>query len=270
MRKRKRFRFIALLAAVTIWTYTVVETEEWTVRSDRIPAAFDGMRIALVTDVHGRTLGKNQARLLKAVKAARPDLIAISGDLADECTDRAMVAPLLRQQTAVAPTYYVTGNHEWSRDDTEDLLREIGDCGVKVLRNDYELLEQEGQILVLAGAEDPMAYADQEKPAAFAARIRQEVAGDPYTVMISHRNDTLHLWASAETDLVLAGHGHGGVIRLPFVGGLLGVDREFFPDDAEGLYHSGRTTLAVSRGLGGIRLWNRPHLPTIVLQTEKP
>lgn len=270
MRKRRRFWFFAALAAVTIWTYTATETEDWTISSPRIPAAFDGMRITLLTDLHGSELGQDNHRLLDAVTKSKPDLIAISGDLADECTDRAMITPLLQRLTAIAPTCYVTGNHEWSREDTEDLLREIADAGVTVLRNDYKILEQDGQRLVLAGAEDPMAYADQEKPAAFAARIRQEVAGDPYVVMVSHRNDTLGLWASAQVDLVLAGHGHGGVIRLPFVGGLLGVDRQFFPDDDEGLYKSGRTTLAVSRGLGGIRLWNRPHLPTIVLQAENP
>ena len=270
MKKRKRFWFLAALAVVTIWTYTAVEKEDWVIRSPRIPAAFDGMRITLLTDLHGAKLGQDNSRLLSAVTASEPDLIAISGDLVDEYTDRAMVTPLLKQLCAIAPTCYVTGNHEWSRDDTEDLLREMEAAGVTVLRNDYEILDRDGQRLVLAGAEDPMAYADQEKPAAFAARIRQSVEGDPYVVMVAHRNDSLELWSSTDVDLVLAGHGHGGVIRLPVVGGLLGVDRQLFPDNDEGLYKSGRTTLAVSRGLGGIRLWNRPHLPTIVLQTEKP
>ena len=98
------------------------------------------------------------------------------------------------------------------------------------------------------------------------ARIRQD--GDPYVVMLYHRNDALDLWAGLQADLVLSGHGHGGVIRLPVIGGLLGVDRKFFPKNAEGLYQAGRTTLAVSRGIGGLRLWNPPHLPTIVLRAE--
>jgi len=97
--------------------------------------------------------------------------------------------------------------------------------------------------------------------------IRKAVPGDPYVIMLSHRNNQLDMWASREADLVLSGHGHGGVIRLPFVGGLLSVDRTLFPKDCEGLYTQGRTVLAVSRGLGGIRLWNRPHLPTIVLKS---
>ena len=271
MKKRKLlWTAAAALAAVTVWTYIALDTEEWAISSARFPAAFDGLRITLLTDLHGVELGQDHRSLLTAVADAEPDLIAISGDLADEATNRSMLDPLLEQLTAIAPTYYVTGNHEWSRKDTEDLLRQIAGTGVTVLRNDYLILERDGQRLVLAGAEDPMAYADQEQPEELAARIRQEVGGDPYVVMLSHRNDTLEQWAAAEVDLVLAGHGHGGVIRLPFIGGLLGVDRRFFPKDDEGLYQMGRTTLAVSRGLGGIRLWNRPHLPTIVLQAEKP
>lgn len=267
MKKRKLFRYtLAALAAVTVWTYVSLDLEDWVVTSNRIPAAFDGLRITLLTDLHGTELGSDNRRLLDAVARSRPTLIAISGDLADERTDPAMLEPLLTGLVQLAPTYYVTGNHEWARDDTEDLLKQIAATGVTVLRNDYQILEQNGQQLVLAGADDPMAYADQETPAELTARIRQEVGGDPCIVMLSHRNDQLAQWAELEVDLVLSGHGHGGVVRLPLVGGLLGVDRELFPDDAEGLYRQGRTTLGVSRGLGGIRLWNRPHLPTVVLR----
>ena len=132
------------------------------------------------------------------------------------------------------------------------------------------LLERDGQTIVLAGADDPNAYRDMDTPADLLTRIRAEVPGDPYVALLYHRNNSLSLWSSLQPDLVLAGHGHGGVIRLPLVGGLLGVDRQLFPKDCEGLYTTGRTTLAVSRGLGGVRLFNRPHLPTIVLKRAQP
>ena len=134
-----------------------------------------------------------------------------------------------------------------------------------MLRNDWLLLEKNGQSLVLAGAEDRNAGA--EPPDAFMERIRREVAEDPFVLMLYHRNNELARWAELETDVVLAGHGHGGVIRLPGIGGLLGTNRNFFPKDCEGVYTAGRTNLAVSRGLGGLRLWNRPHLPTVVLRS---
>lgn len=269
MKKRKLYRAAAaVLAAVTVWSYVSLDTGDWQVTSERLPAAFDGLRITLLTDLHGAELGANNRRLLDAVKNSRPDLIAISGDLVDEKTDPAMLEPLLAGLVQLAPTYFVTGNHEWARDDTEEILSRIAEAGVTLLRNGYTVLERDGQQLILAGAEDPMAYADQETPEELVERIRRECGGDPYMVMLSHRNDRLEQWAALETDLVLSGHGHGGVVRLPFVGAVFGVDRRLFPDNAEGLYSMGRTTLAVSRGLGGVRLWNRPHLPTVVLNRK--
>lgn len=268
-KKRKKGVLVLALAAVlaTVYCNFSLDLEDWTVSSPRLPAAFDGLRVTLLTDLHGAEYGRDSRRLLEAVAQSRPDLIAISGDLADEVTDLDMLDPLLKGLVLLAPTYYVTGNHEWVRDDTEALLQRISACGVTVLRNEYTVLEREGQSLVLAGAEDPNGYADMETPAHFMERIRAEQGEDAYVLMLYHRNDSMDLWSRLGADLVLAGHGHGGVIRLPFVGGLLGVDRSLFPDNCEGLYTRGRTTLAVSRGLGGLRLWNRPHLPTVVLTT---
>ena len=270
MKKPKKILAAMVLTAVLAAVYCnySLETEDWTISSTRLPEAFSGLRVTLLTDLHGAGFGPENQRLLEAVAESRPDLIAICGDLADRLTDREMLSPLLRELTAIAPTYYVSGNHEWSRSDAEDLLAQIADCGVTVLRGDYVLLEREGQTMVLAGVEDPIAYADQVTPARLMERIRGEIPGDPYVLMLCHRNNTLELWSGLETDAVLSGHGHGGVIRLPLVGGLLSVERTFFPKDCEGLYTRERTTQAVSRGLGWPRLWNRPHLPTAVLCRE--
>lgn len=268
MKKPRRFWARALLVAVLAAVYCnfSIDTEEWVIHSPRLPRPFDGVRIALLSDIHGGRFGPGSKTLLEAVEQSEPDYIAISGDLVDEFSDLSMLEPLLRGLTAIAPTFYVTGNHEWVREDTEEVISLIEEQGVTVFRNDYLTLEREGQTIVLAGVEDPNAYADTETPKVFMERLRDEVPGDPYTVVMYHRNNSIALWSGLEADVVLSGHGHGGVIRLPFVGGLLGVDRRPFPKDAEGLYTQGRTTLAVSRGLGGVRLFNRPHLPTIVLR----
>lgn len=251
-----------------VWCSAQFHKEDWEVASDRIPQAFDGFRITLLTDIHGAAFGKDGEMLLQAVKASNPDILAISGDLVDRHgRNPEALCPMLKGLCAIAPTYYVTGNHEWDRDDTEDLLTMIADCGVTVLRGKWLNLERNGQTVVLAGIDDPNGYKDQTTPKELTDSIRQ--TGDPYTVMLAHRNNRLSQWAALKTDLVLAGHGHGGVVRLPFVGGLLSVERSLFPKDCEGLYTQGRTVLAVSRGLGGVRLFNRPHLPTIVLKHSK-
>ena len=269
MKKRSKFLTAAALIAVAAAVYCscAVQTEEWHITSPRVPAACDGLRLTLLTDIHGAVFGQDNKALTDALRRSDPDILCISGDLVDHASDLSILEGLLPKLVEIAPTYFVTGNHEWRRGDAEALMDRIEACGVICLRNDYTVLEDG---FVLAGADDPNGYADSEKPAALAERIRAEVGGDPYIAMLYHRNDSMEVWAPTKVDLVLAGHGHGGVIKVPGIGGLLGVDRRFFPDDAEGLYTQGRTTLAVSRGLGGIRLWNRPHLPTVVLHHGEP
>lgn len=267
--KRKRW-FWALLLAVTLWHALALETEDWTVTSSRLPQGFDGMRVTLLTDVHGARYGKDNHRLVEAVAASGPDIIAISGDFVDEFTNPETMYALLDRLVEIAPVYYVTGNHEWARDDTEQVLSRLEEHGARVLRNEYEILERNGDQIVLLGLHDKNAYADMKTPQECMEQVRREQGEDAYVLALFHRNDRLQMWSELEADTVLAGHGHGGLIRLPVIGGLLGVDRELFPDDCEGLYTQGRTTLVVSRGAGGVRLWNRPHIPTVVLRREEP
>ena len=251
-----------------IWQVSKIDAESWQVTSDRVPQAFDGFRVTLLTDVHGSAFGDDSEKLLSAVRQSEPHIIAISGDLVDRLSKTDFLKPMLKGLVDIAPTYYVTGNHEWDREDSEQIIETAGECGVTVLRNDYVTLERDGQIIVLAGGEDPNAYAEQTTPAELVEQIREEVPDDPYILMLYHRNNTLDLWSELGVDLVLAGHGHGGVVRLPWIGGLVGVDRQLFPKDCEGLLTKNRTTVAVSRGLGGLRVWNAPHLPTIELHCE--
>lgn len=265
-KKRKKLLWVAVLLAVTLWCGLTLETEDWTVESAYLPEAFDGLRVTLLADVHGFQYGENNCRLVEAISQSKPDLIAISGDFVDEFSDPDKMKPLVDGLTALAPVYYVTGNHEWAREDTEQVLDQFAGWGVNVLRNEYVLLHRGEDSIVLLGIEDKNAYADMKAPEECMAQVRAEQGEDAYVLALFHRNDALERWADMGADTVLAGHGHGGLVRLPVIGGLLGVDRRLFPDDCEGLYVRGRTTLAVSRGAGGIRLWNRPHIPTVVLK----
>ena len=139
MPKKRTYWLVLTAVAVAVCSalyHGVLEPETWEVTSTRLPAAFDGLRITLLTDLHGKAYGPDYRDLVEAVADQQPDLIAISGDLADERTDRTTLPPLLTGLTQIAPTYFVTGNHEWVRDDTETCLKEFAALGVTVLRND--------------------------------------------------------------------------------------------------------------------------------------
>lgn len=271
---RKLFK-LALIAALLVgfWHYenNTIQTEVFAVSSAQLPDAFSGFRIAVITDLHGRSFGENNSALLSAVSAANPDIIALVGDIVDEHTDLSMLTPLCENLAAIAPCFYVTGNHEWSLNALSDVLETIQAAGITILANDYRTLQLGENTILLAGVHDSCGPYDMITPAELTATIRSNYPND-YLVVLNHRNDALQSWASLGADLVLSGHGHGGVIHIPGLGGLVGTDRSLFPDYTAGLYTNGQTTMAVSRGLGfsGVpfRLFNRPELMVIELEAE--
>lgn len=255
------------------WGLQATRTE---VALDGLPPGFDGYTIAHLSDLHGHEYGPGNQDLLRLIREQNPDLIVITGDLIDQEGQLQMASALAQGLAAIAPTYYVTGNHEW---DTEGgtgavkaLKGALTQCGVKVLSNQYEVLERNGAQIVLAGLDDPNGYADQTTPEELYAKIREENPG-LFTALLAHRNDRFGQYANAGYDFILSGHGHGGIVRLPFVGGLVGTDRRLFPPWTAGVYTVGESTLFVSRGLGnntvpfrGFRLFNRPELAIVTLK----
>ena len=241
-RSRTRSRWLlpaALVLAGAAWFENfTLSTSTVTVSSAALPEAFSGLRIVQISDLHGRRFDAESRYLLDLVRLQSPDLIALTGDLADEFTDFSMLPPLLEGLTALAPTFYVTGNHEWvlSREKRAALFSLLDAAGVVRLQNEYRLLEKGPASIVLAGVDDPNGPYDQKRPAQLVREIRQAEGKDAYILMLSHRNDELDLWANMGVQTVLCGHGHGGIVRLPFVGAVFGTHLDLFPDYTAGLF----------------------------------
>ncbi len=279
-RKRRPLRWLAVLlvlAAVSVpwyhwqcWGLQVTHTQ---LELPALPEGFDGLRIVQLSDLHGHEYGEGSGELLRLVAEQEPELIVVTGDLIDQKDQLRMVPALARGLAGIAPTYYVTGNHEWALGTAavKELKGVLDQCGAVPLSNRYEVLERGGSRLVLAGVDDPNGYADQTTPEELSAQIGDAEPG-LFTLLLAHRNDHFEQYAQAGYDLVMAGHGHGGIVRLPVVGGLLGTDRRFFPPWTSGSYTLGESAMFVSRGLGnnttpfkGFRLFNRPELAVVTL-----
>ena len=283
MAKRHRKQKRRLLAAVLLlavvlgalwWGNTSIETEQFTFTSAALPEGFDGFRAAVLTDLHGAAFGKNNEKLLSAVAEQAPDAIFLVGDLVDENTEDAALyaASLGAALNAIAPTYYVTGNHEWAcgMEAVEKIKQSLTDGGVTVLSNEFVCIERNGDTVVLAGVDDPNGYADQKSPEALATEV-YAACGDPYWVLLAHRNDRFEAqYSLLGADLTVSGHGHGGCIRLPFTDGLLGTQHDLFPSHTAGFYENNGARQFVSRGLGNIgmtfRVFNRPQVAVITFE----
>ena len=287
MKKPKRRRgivlliiLLALVLLVAILLYdsnTRLVLTEYELSYAKLPAAFDGFRIVFLTDTHATEFGKNNERLLSMVKGAHPDIIAVGGDLIDHDkfppleTQQEIAEALIDALMPIAPVCFVTGNHEWDSGGIWQLMSMLSERGVQVLRNKHIVLEAGGETIVLAGTDDPNGPADMIKPADFVERVRA-AEGDRFIIMLEHRNFNLQLYSGLGVDLILCGHAHGGIIRLPFTDGLIGPNRDWFPTHTSGVYSMGDTNMVVSRGVGNHTGWprflNNPEVVVIELRIE--
>lgn len=255
---------------------TRIVTTEYTLQYPNLPDSFDGFRIVVLSDVHAAVFGENNSKLIPLVADAAPDMIAVIGDLIDKYEPGAegqlkIAQELVVELVRIAPVYFVTGNHEWDSKAITPLLSMLRENGVTVLRNQYVKLEAGSGVILLAGTDDPNGPADMIKPDEFVGNM-YEKEGRLFTVMLEHRNNHLEMYNRLGVDLVLSGHAHGGIIRLPFTDGLIGPNREFLPSYTNGMYAMGGTNMVVSRGIGNHTGWprflNNPHIVVAVLRAE--
>ena len=263
---------LALCALLLLWSNRSLQIERFAFADPDLPEGFDGAVIVQLSDLHCAQFGEGNRGLLSAVAAETPDYIFLTGDLVDQKKPmpEGYVENLAAGLSAIAPTYFVTGNHEWARGDVPELKNTLADGGVTVLSNQFVPLERGGDVILLAGIDDPNGYADQKTPEELAAEVA--AAGeDPYWILLAHRNTLFaDVYSRLGADLTLCGHGHGGLIRLPFTDGLASTDRTFFPTYTAGFYEANGAEVFVSRGLGNsgktFRLFNRPQVAVLTLQ----
>ena len=266
--------FILFCVGFFHWSNHSLQVQRFTFTSPRLPAGFDGCVIVQLSDLHGALFGADNRDLLKVVAKTRPDYIFLTGDLLDQyrATPHSYAVSLGGALADIAPTYFVTGNHEWALPDVPGLKRALEVAGVQVLTNEYTVLARDGDNAVLAGVDDPNGYADQKTPEEVAEEVRAAFA-DPFWILLAHRNNYFEdAYCRLGADLVISGHGHGGLVRLPFTDGLVSVERTFFPSYTAGFYQAGGADLFVSRGLGNsgrtFRLFNRPQVAVLTLKRE--
>ena len=268
---------LLILIVWTAWENIALELNTYTMSSRGLPDAFDGYRIAQVSDLHNAEFGDGNQRLLDMLREAEPDMIAITGDLIDSRkTNIAVALAFAEEAVRIAPCYYVSGNHEARVPEYRELKAGLEAAGVTVLDDARVEIEISGKSITIIGVNDPSFLADYlTSDAAVMDRKLSELSseGASFTILLSHRPELFDTYAAHEMDLVLTGHAHGGQFRLPLIGGLIAPNQGLFPKYDDGLYSEGNTNMIVSRGLGNsvipFRFNNRPEVVLIELKSQK-
>lgn len=230
----------------------------------------ENLRIAFISDLHMREYGDKNKTLISDIKSLDPDLIILGGDLVTygENNYQTML-DFCKKLSLVAPLYGVMGNHENEMvylDNDTSLPDKFINAGVKLLRNQSETITIGDNTVEIVGLSGDVDEFTKYGGKAFMDSLPKEHSS--FRICVDHVPMVFkEKLQNYSFDLGLAGHVHGGIIRLPIVGALYSAEEGLFPEMSSGLYELENAPLIISRGLGDSeivpRINNSPELVVV-------
>lgn len=237
-----------------------VELIDRTVCLPRLPAAWDGLTVLHLSDLHLKgTPDRSYFRFVMDCCAEwQPDLVAVTGDVADSMHHIRWIVPILGRLRWNIAAFAILGNHDYWYDPPL-IRRRLRRIGMRVLSNTWQQIEVRGEPLVVVGHEGPWL----KPPPALS-----DCPTEPFRLCLSHTPDNIRWARRAGIDLMLSGHVHGGQVRLPLFGSVLVPSCHGRRYDC-GVFEESPTLLHVSRGLSGdhpLRYLCRPEVTRLTLR----
>jgi len=294
LKKLRRPRTV-LLAFIILLTTAVLaglmqqslKLTVYEITSPDVPEGFDGYRIAHISDFHSGRFAGFAGDVVRLAAGQNPDIICLTGDIVDGRTqDFAPVEALISGLSAIAPVYAVSGNNERYEAAVSVKMDEIyAKYGVQCIdgrkitiyggampRQSDATPDATGPpvpsgALTLFGIADPRG--DDMKISREILSDKDNYNGEGFGIILYHRANEFDALTGMGYQLVLSGHLHGGLVRLPFTGGLLSPYNEWFPRYSGGLYESSGVWLVSNGGIGNNhpipRMYNPPEVVVVVL-----
>jgi hypothetical protein len=276
---KKLLVLFLLIVTFAYYSNNALEITEYSMTHSNWPKSLDGYRIVHLSDLHNKSFGRNQKHLLEKIDVLDPDLIIMTGDLIDRHHyDKEPALQLMEGCIDLAPTAYVTGNHEIWHGSSDSLMTELRSMGVIVLNNETIHFTTSNGSYMLTGIGDRADFMEQVDYDSMLDELSKtsknpsEIQGSDFNILLSHRPEQFESYVYSKYDLVFSGHSHGGQFRLPFLGGLIAPNQGLLPKYDGGFFQENDTTMIVSRGLGNsimpLRLFNQPEIPVLTLRSR--
>lgn len=268
-------------AAIILWDTNHFVVRTYCVKSPKIKKK---MRFVVLSDLHGKNFGKENQKLLAKIDELCPDGILIAGDMitAKPGKNYDDIIMFVRKLAKRYPVYYGSGNHEYR---LEVYPEKYGDMSLRYeegishenlfrLRNDKKELVDAN--LIIAGLEiDREFYKKWKAPRMDGNYLKEklgEAEGEKYSILIAHNPSYFPAYAEYGADLVVSGHVHGGIARIPFLGGVISPAFRLFPKYDGGQFKEKNSLMILDRGLGShtipVRFLNPGELVEICLEPE--
>ncbi len=283
---------IIIFIAYVIWQYFELKKFKITTYTLSVAGDDDYRNLALIgnfvvlADLHNQVYGKANEPLLEAIDKINPDFVVVAGDMliGEPNANMDPAIDFMKKLAARHKVYYGNGNHEYRLriypdkygDMYDRYMDALKDTGIRFLLNDSVELNLKGNTISITGLElDRMYYKRLGKVIMPQDYMSREL-GDRkrgYNILIAHNPEYFEQYAKWGADLTLAGHYHGGIVRLPRIGGVISPKLRLFPKYSGGIYKKGTARMIVSCGLGmhsfPIRIWNRAELVVVNLAGKK-
>lgn len=280
------FRFIPLIGSLFIVTavifilfciidfYQLPVKRNYKMMTDKLPSqAF--LKLILIADLHSHANKRKMDKILSLMSEEAPDLIALSGDIADDIIPIAGAKRFLKEIEGLAPTYYVTGNHEFRSKEIDEIKKLFRKHKINVLEHQYEKVMIKGIPIIVAGVDDPEIKKHKNSKFDWEKEMYKSFSKlnecKEFKILLSHRPERIKAYKNTFFDLILSGHAHGGQVVIPYlINGLFAPQQGLFPKYAGGMYKYHNIVHIVSRGVSyhslRPRVFNPPEVVIIEIQ----
>lgn len=240
-------------------------------------------RYVVLSDLHNKSYGEKNSRLIRKIIGLTPERILIAGDILTAKPGKSyeVALDLIKNLAEKYPIYYGMGNHETRLflypetygDMGERYLADLNKVSVDFLKNESQQCEDNIRI---TGLDMDRNYYKRLKKYPMDSNYLKETLGEAdkqkYEILLAHNPDYFEEYAEWGADLVLSGHVHGGMMRLPVLGGVISPSVKLFPKYDGGIFKIGKSTMILSRGLGmhtiPIRIFNPGELILLKISPE--
>lgn len=288
IKEERSYKFIEMikyiiLLLLIIYLYRenkIFKITNYTICSEKISG---DTGFVVLADLHNHEYGENNRRLIEAIDRENPDFVLIAGDLLVAKPGYSIEVPLrlLEELSKRYKIYYANGNHEYRLkiypenygDMYERYSKRLADLGVILLENENALADYNIRIYGLEiDREYYKRFRKTDMTKEYISSVLKDVNEDEYNILLAHNPKYFDAYAKWGADLTLSGHIHGGLVSLPFLGGIASPQIEFFPKYDAGLFEEYEKKMILSRGLGthtiNIRFNNRAELISVSLKRK--
>lgn len=269
--------FLICILCEVLFSANYLNISTYSIKTDKTTASF---KAVMVSDLHNKEYGKGNKKLLRKIYEQKPDIIFALGDMVNKNDkNREIALNFYSELVKIADVYCCIGNHEEGYYDTAGLKQDMKKTGVHLLENEMEKVDFTSGSIVVGTLADYPYYdwlaPDYNTPSRYFLESFIEQQKDNFSILLAHEPEYFY-WQLKEKnlDLILSGHTHGGVVRLPFIGGLIAPNQgimsghnELLPKYTKGYYSSGTANIYITGGLGNSsfipRFYNPPEISVI-------